>query len=63
MRICRTGPYRTCRISKAMTAKAVIQIEVPLPSNATKRNANGQTKSGLHRIFIPADYCLEGFFD
>jgi hypothetical protein len=32
-------------------------------SNATKRNANGQTKSGLHRIFIPADYCLEGFFD
>lgn len=32
-------------------------------SNPQKRNPNGQTKSGLHRIFIPAEYCLEGFFD
>jgi hypothetical protein len=32
-------------------------------SNVEERNQNGQTKSGLYRIFIPADYCLEGFFD
>lgn len=32
-------------------------------SNPTERNANGQTKSGLYRIFIPARYSLEGFFD
>ena len=32
-------------------------------SNVYDRNQNGQTKSGLYRIFIAADYCLEGFFD
>lgn len=32
-------------------------------SDATDRNANGQTKSGLYRIFIPAKYGLEGFYD
>jgi hypothetical protein len=32
-------------------------------SDAKIRNANGQTKSGLYRIFIAAKYCLEGFFD
>jgi len=32
-------------------------------SNTEKRNDNGQTKSGLYRIFIPSKYCLEGFFD
>lgn len=32
-------------------------------SNPLERNANGQTKSGLYRIFIPAKYSLEGFFD
>lgn len=32
-------------------------------SDITKRNANGQTKSGLYPIFIDAALCLEGFFD
>ena len=32
-------------------------------SNPNERNANGRTKSGLYRIFIPAYEALEGFFD
>ena len=32
-------------------------------SNPQERNANGRTKSGLYRIFIPAFDALEGFFD
>lgn len=32
-------------------------------SDMEYRNANGQTKSGLYRIFIAARYCLEGMFD
>jgi len=32
-------------------------------SDVSKRNANGRTVSGLYRIFIPALYALEGFFD
>jgi hypothetical protein len=32
-------------------------------SDVTKRDGNGQTKSGLYRIFIAAKYCLEGMFD
>lgn len=32
-------------------------------SNPLERNKNGQTKSGLYRIFIDAAFCLEGFFD
>lgn len=32
-------------------------------SNPLERNPNGQTKSGLYRIFIAAKYCLEGYFD
>ncbi len=32
-------------------------------SDISKRNDNGQTKSGLYRIFIPAKYGLEGFYD
>ncbi len=32
-------------------------------SDCNQRNANGQTKSGLYRIFIAAKYCQEGFFD
>jgi hypothetical protein len=32
-------------------------------SDCNKRDANGQTKSGLYRIFIAAKYCLEGMFD
>jgi hypothetical protein len=32
-------------------------------SDVGKRDMNGQTVSGLYRIFIPAKYCLEGMFD
>ena len=32
-------------------------------SNPNERNANGRTKSGLYRMFIPAYNALEGFFD
>jgi hypothetical protein len=32
-------------------------------SDPTDRNDNGNTKSGLYRIFIPSRYCLEGYFD
>jgi len=32
-------------------------------SDATKRNANGQTKSGLYRLFIPMEWNMEGFID
>lgn len=29
----------------------------------SKRNANGQTKSGLYSLFIPMEYNMEGFLD
>jgi len=32
-------------------------------SNPLERNANGRTRSGLYRLFIPAYDALEGFFD
>lgn len=32
-------------------------------SNPEERNQNGQTISGLYRVFIPAEYGLEGFYD
>jgi len=32
-------------------------------SDPTDRNANGRTKTGLYRLFIPAYEALEGFFD
>ena len=32
-------------------------------SNPGERNANGRTRSGLYRLFIPAYESLEGFFD
>lgn len=32
-------------------------------SNVDQRNANGRTRSGLYRLFIPAYDALEGFFD
>jgi hypothetical protein len=32
-------------------------------SDPEERNANGRTKTGLYRIFIPAYNALEGFFD
>ena len=30
-------------------------------SDVTKRNANGQTKSGLYSLFIPMEWNMEGF--
>jgi hypothetical protein len=32
-------------------------------SDPHKRNANGQTKSGLYSLFIPMEYNMEGFID
>jgi len=32
-------------------------------SNVAVRNANGQTKSGLYRLFIPMEWNMEGFID
>ena len=32
-------------------------------SDITKRNANGQTKSGLYNLFIPMEWNMEGFID
>jgi len=32
-------------------------------SNPMERNANGRTRTGLYRLFIPAYESLEGFFD
>ena len=32
-------------------------------SDPAKRNDNGQTKSGLYRLFIPMEWNLEGFID
>ena len=32
-------------------------------SDPDERNKNGRTRSGLYRLFIPADMSLEGFFD
>jgi len=32
-------------------------------SDVTKRNANGQTKSGLYSMFIPMEWNMEGFID
>ena len=32
-------------------------------SDVTKRNRNGQTKSGLYSLFIPMEWNMEGFLD
>ncbi len=32
-------------------------------SSVSKRNANGQTKSGLYSLFIPMEWNMEGFID
>ena len=32
-------------------------------SDVTKRNSNGQTKSGLYNLFIPMEWNMEGFID
>jgi len=38
-------------------------MSVYYDSDPYKRDENGQTVSGLYKIFIPARYCLAGFFD
>jgi hypothetical protein len=37
--------------------------EVYDQSDPMERNDNGQTASGLYKLFIDAAYCIEGFFD
>jgi len=32
-------------------------------SDVTKRNANGQTKSGMYALFVPMEWNMEGFID
>lgn len=32
-------------------------------SDPLERSKNGQTQSGLYKLFIPAQYCIDGFFD
>ncbi len=32
-------------------------------SDVTKRNANGQTRSGLYSLFIPMEWNYEGYID
>jgi hypothetical protein len=32
-------------------------------SDASKRNANGQTKSGLYKFFVPMEWNFEGYID
>ena len=32
-------------------------------SDITKRNRNGQTKSGMYSLFIPMEWNMEGFID
>ena len=34
-----------------------------MDSDPTKRNSNGQTKSGLYNLFIPMEWNMEGFID
>ena len=68
---------RTCLIvGKKVVGKAIVGSTVnPMDkggkeykglwydSDPNERNANGRTRSGLYRIFIPAYEALEGFFD
>jgi hypothetical protein len=69
--------HRTCLIvGRKVVGKALVGSTVnPLDkggkefkelwrdSDPKERNANGRTKTGLYRIFIPAYEALEGFFD
>ena len=69
--------HRTCLIvGRRVIGKALVGSTVnPLDrggapfkklyynSDPYERNANGRTKSGLYKIFIPAYDALEGFFD
>lgn len=69
--------HRTCLlvgrkiIGKAMVGSTVNPLDkggnnfkkLVYNSDPTDRNANGRTKTGLYKIFIPAYEALEGFFD
>lgn len=57
------GKSFVCSTVNAMSKGGKEFYNVYKDSNPEERNQNGQTKSGLYRIFIPAKYCLEGFFD
>lgn len=68
---------RTClMVGKKIVGKAIVGSTVnPMDkggkeykvlwedSNPFERNANGRTRSGLYKIFVPAYEALEGFFD
>lgn len=69
--------HKTCLLmGRKIIGKAMVGSTVnPLPkgganykvlyfdSDPKKRDANGRTKSGLYKLFIPAYEALEGFFD
>jgi len=69
--------HRTCLlvgrkiIGKAMVGSTVNPLDkggrnfkkLVYNSDPTERNANGRTKTGLYKIFIPSYEALEGFFD
>lgn len=57
------GKAFVCSTVNAMKKGGAEFKKVWNDSDATERNQNGQTKSGLYRLFIDAVYCLEGFFD
>lgn len=71
------GVVKTClRLGSRIVGKAMVGSTVNamkkggsefrtvwLMSDQNERNQNGQTKSGLYRLFIDAAYCIEGFFD
>lgn len=58
-------------VGKAMVGSTVNALKkgggeyksVYYDSDPYKRDENGQTVSGLYKIFIPARYCMAGFFD
>lgn len=57
------GKAFVCSTVNAMSKGGKEFYQIYKDSNPLERNDNGQTKSGLYRIFIAAKYCLEGFFD
>lgn len=49
--------------SNAMSKGGANYKKIDKDSDVTKRNANGQTKSGLYSLFIPMEWNFEGFID
>jgi len=49
--------------SNAMSKGGANYKKIDEDSDVTKRNANGQTKSGLYSLFIPMEWNFEGFID